>query len=149
MSLRARFNLSDHRDKQKLLESVRSLAGEHRVEITRWRPRRSDRQNRFYWPCFVQQFSDWLSAEWERGVHEDEAHSILKDRFLRVPVTTADGETVFDVAGDPVMRTRSTTELTTTEFNLYLDCCAEFLREWCKITVPDPCTYHERVEVTA
>jgi hypothetical protein len=146
VKIRAIVNCSDQRAKNLLLETVRQLEGEQRIEITQHRPRRSDRQLRWYWPGFVQPFADWLSERQGHRVTTDVAHSILKESLLREPVVTADGEQLFDHRGDPLMRTRSTRELNTVEFNEYLDRCGELLVEMEVIReMPEPRRYHERI----
>jgi hypothetical protein len=79
-------------------------------------------------------------------VTTDVAHSILKESLLREPVVTADGEQLFDHRGDPLMRTRSTRELNTVEFNEYLDRCGELLVEMEVLKeMPEPRRYRERI----
>jgi hypothetical protein len=144
MSLRAKINLSDQNAKRLLLDAIRAMSGEHRVEIVLYRPRRSDRQNKFYWPCFVEPFADWLSEQRGKQVDPQIAHEIFKQTFLRVCVGDADGVQLFDKAGEPLMRTRSTTELNTARFNEYLDQCAALLVELGALReMPEPSTYHE------
>jgi hypothetical protein len=145
VSIRARYNFSDQAEKRKLFDSISPMEGEYRVEIVRYRARRSDRQNRWYWPAFVEPFADWLSETQGQTVDPHVAHSIFKETFLRVCVTDADGAALFDAAGDPLMRTRSTTELSTTRFNQYLDECGKLMVDLRVLEeMPDPTIYHER-----
>lgn len=130
-------NLSDPKDKRLILESIRALQGPHRISWCKHRPRRSDRQNRYYWPCFVQPFADYLRQS--KPLFTDEmAHAVLKEMFLKV--TVMDENT-----GRELEYTRSTTELNTEEFNHYLDEVAKFLAEDCGFVVPEPDQYREPV----
>lgn len=117
----------------RFLNKLRVLRGRWRFEFIRYRPRRSDRQNAFYWSCFVQPFAVWL-REQGNDVTEDQAHDILKHKFLRVETR---------IGGEVVSRTRSTTELDTSGFNEYLDNCANWLAEFCGVIVPEPNEYRD------
>lgn len=127
-------DMSAPREKQMLLQQIRNLEGRHRIDITKHRPRRSDRQNRYYWPCFVTPLADYMRAQGE-AVSELDAHEILKQRFLRKAI-------IDHATGEALEFVRSTTALTTVEFNQYLDQCAAFLREM-GIEVPEPKIYYE------
>jgi hypothetical protein len=135
-------------EKQAFWKFLRTLKGRFRFVVKEYRHRRTDRQNRYYWPCFVVPFAKYLATQYGRknpSELEEYAHAILKDAHLRVPaVDTSTGVTLFNVDGDPLMRTRSTTELDTGEFNEYMDRCKDTLWELGKIEVPDPSVYHER-----
>jgi len=129
-------NLSNPREKRMLLETIRGLEGPHRVEVVKYRPRRTDRQNRYYWPCFVQPLAEFLREQGECYT-DQQAHELLKAKFLRQdvhhPLTgRCVGETV-----------RSTTDLNTSEFNEYLDQCAFWLADMFGIVVPEPDVYRE------
>ena len=137
------IDLSDAEKNRELRNIIAARRGVWRFELCRYRRRRTDRQNRFYWPCFCKLFSDWLSETQGERVHPDVAHEIFKATFLRVPVCDSNGEQLSDPQGDPLTRTRSTTELSVDEFNLYLDQCAGLLRDLCDIDVPQPNAYRE------
>lgn len=145
MSIRGKVNFSDESARRVLLDAIRSIDGVHRVEIVRWRPRRTDRQNRFYWPAFVQPFAEWIAERAGESPDEDAAHRVFKTTFLRVTQTNKHGEVMFLPSGDPMKRTRSTTELETEEFNIYLDQCGQLLVDLGVLKkMPDPDEYHER-----
>lgn len=130
-------NLSAPQEKRMLLEKIRGLEGPHRIEIVKHRKRRSDRQNRYYWPCFVQPFADFLRGQGET-ITDDEAHLLMRAKFLRQTVVNREtGEAIGQ-------RIRSTTELTTEEFNNYLELCAQWLAENFDIVVPEPDVYREQ-----
>lgn len=127
-------NMSNPPEKHQLLERLRSLQGEYRVDILRHRKRRSDRQNRYYWPCFVQVFGDFLRAQGEE-ITDDEVHTLFKAKFLRTTVVNRD---TGEVVGQKI---RSTTDLDTEEFNDYLENVAKWLAENVGIIVPPPDVY--------
>lgn len=129
--------MSDPKDKQLILTAVRNLAGRKRISWCDARPRRSDRQNRYYWPCFVQPFGDYLRGQGNEHFTDEMAHAVLKEMFLKT--TVVDSET-----GRELSFTRSTTELNTGEFNDYLDRVAQFLAEECGFVVPESDTYREQ-----
>lgn len=131
-------NMDDPKDKQLILTAVRGLRGKKRISWCEHRQRRSDRQNRYYWPCFVQPFGDYLRGQGKPHFTDEMAHAVLKEMFLKV--TEVDENT-----GREFTYTRSTTELNTEEFNHYLDEVAKFLAEDCGFVVADPDQYREQV----
>jgi hypothetical protein len=128
-------DFDDGRAKAAMLNQIRGLRGKHRVEITKHRPRRSDRQNRYYWPCFVSPFGQYMREQGEH-VTDLQCHEILKNMFLRETATNWQTGDAFDF-------TRSTADLNTHDFNAYLDACAAWLSETLGIIVPEPSDYHE------
>lgn len=139
MSVELIVDMSNPRERQLVLSKMRDLQGCWRIEMVKYRRRRTDRQNRYYWPCFVEPFSDFLKAQGE-SVSSLYAHEILKHKFLRkTAVNRETGEAIGEY-------TRSTTELSTSEFNEYLDQCAAWLLEMFGIQVPEPEVYRLRDE---
>lgn len=131
------FNNNAERDG--FVIALRRLRGRHRISIVKHRRRRTDRQNRYYWPVFVKSFGDFLREQGE-NVTDDQAHEMLKHKFLRQ--TWIDGRT-----GEALDYTRSTTALDVAEFNQYLDSVALWLADMFGIIVPSPDEYHEKEEV--
>lgn len=86
------------------LSYVKGFAGQV-VEVVVRRPRkhRSDRQNRYYWGVLIAILAEHC------GYTSEELHEALKWKFLRVE---ADG---------PLPTVRSTTSLSTVEFEEYLE----------------------------
>jgi hypothetical protein len=123
--------------KRRLWAFLKGCRGKWRITAVRWRQRRTDRQNRYYWPAFVTPFLAYLNEENGESHTKLSAHEILKGRFLRSTFIHKETGEAFDF-------TRSTTDLSTGEFNNYLDQCAAFLAEYCGIIVPEPSEYHER-----
>lgn len=116
-------NFSDEGPRRSLLMELSKLRGPHRISVCKYRKRRTDRQLRYYWPCVVQPFADFLRAQGE-NVTDDEAHEYLKLRFNgREIINPGSGEVVGTVG-------RSTGELDTSEFNDYVERCAAWLAEF-------------------
>lgn len=128
-------DFSNARTKQKTIAQIGALQGIWRIEICKYRPRRTDRQNRWYWPCFCKPFADYLRDQ-GNDIDDDGAHEILKCKFLSV--TIIDKET-----GREFEFVRSTTTLITSEFNEYLEKCARMLAKDCGIVVPEPSIFRE------
>jgi hypothetical protein len=130
-------NFDNPNERGLFLSKARDLQGMHRITVIRLKPRRSDRQNRYYWPCFVQVFGDYLRGQGET-ITDDAVHEMLKMRFLLKTVLNKEtGEVIGDYP-------QGTKHLNTSEFNEYLDKVAEWLSRVFGITVPSPDEYHER-----
>lgn len=122
-------NMDDLAAKRALLSKLGTLRGEWRIELVKYRPRRSDRQNRFYWPAIVAPLAQRMAEDDYDVTTPEQAHEILKARFLTVPVVN---KTTGEILGN---RVRSTTELTTEEFADYVDRCAAFMADYFGIVV--------------
>lgn len=128
------------REKRMILDKVRDLAGGfYRFTIVKFRPRRTDRQNRFYWPAFVQPFADYLRVG-KPQFTDEMAHEVLKRMFLEESVCDTNTGQVFTYV-------RSTTDLSTVEFNGYLDKIADLFVNELNLPAPSPELYRERAEV--
>lgn len=79
---------------------------------------RSNAQNAYYWAVPVKILAEHLGYEYE------EAHEALKWQFLR--------------KGDEVPTVRSTTKLTTEEFNDYIDRIIRWAAIEFRVVIPDP-----------
>ena len=129
------LDMGNPRKKAMLLNQIRGLEGWHRFDVVKFRRRRTDQQNRYLWVAFNEPFSDYMRAQGEALTALD-AHEILKGKFLRKTIIDRNTGEAYDVV-------HSTTELTTVEFNEYLDREAVFLGEL-GIQVPDPSIYHSQ-----
>lgn len=117
-------------ERHRLFKKLRGCRGVHRVEICRWRARRSDQQNRWYWPCIVKPLGDFLREQGEQ-VNDDHCHDMLKHKFLRCEYT--DRKT-----GEVIAYTKSTTELNTDEFSTYCEQCMAWLADVFGIVCESP-----------
>jgi hypothetical protein len=131
------LDLSNFQVKAQLLNHIRSLEGKFRIKIVKEHKRRSDQQNSYYHAVIVDLFGDWLR---ENGydLTNDDAHEMLRDRFLREDVIApATGEIIGS-------RNKSTTKLSTVEFIEYNEKCAQWMAEFCGIVVPPPDPYYKK-----
>lgn len=131
------INFNRDEERQGLWRALRRLRGTHRLEISQYRKRRSDRQNRYYWPVFCKLLSDFMREQGE-NISPDDAHEIFKHKFLR-------REIIDEKTGEVIAYTASTTKLSTVEFNEYLDQIAYWLNDMFGLVVPEPTMYHETV----
>ena len=128
------FDRADH--KAKLWQLLKSCNGLHRVTVVRYRPRRSDRANAYYWGVAIETFRTFL-AEQGQWFSPDDVHAFFKDRFLREEVVN---EQTGEVVGH---RTGSTAKLTTVEFADYLDHVFAWLNDTFGVVVPAPNEYRD------
>lgn len=98
---------------------LHSLRGEVEVIVRKWKKRRTDNQNKYYWGVVVPILCESL------GYSDEEMHEALKWRFLR------------NKEREKLPTVKSTAGLSTIEFNNYID---EIVR-WASqegIIIPDP-----------
>lgn len=138
MATELRINFDEPRERSHFNTLIRDLRGKKRITIVDDRKRRSDRQNRYYWPCFVQPFGNYL-RESKPAFTDEMAHEVFKKMFLEQSVCDDSTGQVFTYVG-------STTELNTIQFNEYLDAIADFLATECGFRPADPSVYREPVE---
>lgn len=129
------LNFDDPKVRARVANRIREMRGRYRFNVVKYRPRRSDRQNRYYWPCFVHEFGELLRSAGNE-MTDEQAHEILKHKFLR-------REAIDETTGEVMTYTESTTRLDTSEFNTYLDQCAAWLAEL-GVIVPDAAEYREK-----
>ena len=117
--------------------ALKRLRGRHRVTVCRFRDRRSDRQNRYWHPAFVEPFREAMHEQGEDMDH-DTAHYALAE--------IAVGKTWHDRKTGKTIRymEKTSSEMDTAEFNYMLDMAAKFLAETFGIPIPDPSEYHEK-----
>lgn len=111
-----------------LLETLRGKS--IKIEVSDAKPSRSSQANRYYWGVVV--FLIWKGLKdqgWE--MTREGTHEMLRVRFLSEdrPINE-DGEFVTVV--------RSTTDLSTEEFGVYLEQCVRFAAEYLNVTIPAP-----------
>jgi len=128
------INFDDPAEKRVLWDFLKTCKGRWRITACRYRRRRSDVQNRYYWGVVVRLFGDFLRDQGEQYTDED-AHEVLKAAFLRKSIVNQEtGEIICETVG-------STAKLTTGEFIEYLDKCVAWLADMFHIVVPDPNQY--------
>lgn len=121
------IDMSNTTAKSEFINSVRGLQGIYRVEIVKYRKRRSLVQNRLYWRNYATPFMEYLNDQ-GAAITKDDAHEILKARFL------AASKTIIDKNGEEkiVRYVRSSRTLDTAEFSLaFLEKVEYFLGDFC------------------
>lgn len=118
--------------KTKLRRELKRMFSGRSVEIIirEKKKHRSAQQNRYYW-LIVSMLSD------HTGFTREELHAILKKRFLST-------EKVFEDTGAVYEYIRSTTELSTVEYEEYLESVRRFAAEDFDMVIPLP---NEQIEI--
>jgi len=111
--------------KEKLFKYLKTLENVYKLEIKRDKDKRSYSQNRYYHGVVVKMLGD------ELGNFPTEMHEILKSLFLQY-------DAVIGKTGEVVRVVKSTTELTTIEFEEYLEKCRIFALTNLGIRIPLP-----------
>lgn len=105
--------------------------GRYNVEITDYN-KRSNPQNNYYWQILTDFIQPGLyDLGWREIKTKDDAHDFMREMFLKV-------KEVNEISGDERTRIKSTTELSTTEFNVYLEEIAQFAAEFLGVEIPEP-----------
>ena len=117
------------REKLGFYRTLKALKGKFNVEIKRHQKARSLNQNRYYFKFVVGEISAYT------GFTKDETHEALRMLFLRE-------DKVIKATGESIPSSRSTTELTTTEFEEYLEQIRIWALNTLEIYIPLP---HETV----
>jgi hypothetical protein len=115
------LNLDHEPTRRTLMNKISLARGPHRVTVVRWKPRRSDGQNRLYWVSIVHPFGEFL-REHGNEYTDDEAHEMLKHKFLKRSAANP-------ATGEELEFTATTTKLTTEDFSEYLEQCSAWLAE--------------------
>ncbi len=126
------INFDDQHERNRFIEAAHKMRGKKRVAIVNYRPRRSDMQNMYYWPCIIVPFKNWLKEQGHESVTEDVAHEMLKTKFLKKELID---EKTGEVVGEYV---QSTATMDFVDFWDYVEQCVRFLGEFCDIYVPPP-----------
>ncbi len=125
------INFEDHRQVAQLTAGLRQMKGRWRIDFTKYRKRRTDPQNRYYYGVIVKEFHRFLRDQGETYTR-DRAHRILAAKFLREQETDP-------ITGKPLVETvRSTADLNVEEFGEYIELCIAWLADFFGIVVPPP-----------
>lgn len=99
--------------------------------------RRSPAQNGYYYGVVVGMIQNAIKDEWGELLTKDEAHELLKQNCnWKEVVNTATGESV--------KLAQSTANLSTMEFEEYLEKCRRFAEEYLNVRIPLP---NEQTEI--
>lgn len=96
-----------------------SLRGEVEMIVRKWKKKRTDNQNRYYWGVIVPLLCDSL------GYYDEEMHEALKWKFLR------------NKEREKLPTVKSTVSLSTIEFKNYIERIITWAAEQ-GIIIPDP-----------
>jgi hypothetical protein len=110
-------------DPEKFRAWLSSLHGDVQITVERRKHQRGHKQNAYYWGVVVK-----LVAE-EIGILPEEAHDMMKERFLKVPV---------EHNGKRLAYVRSTTSLDTQEFGEYVEAAKRWASQELGIYIPEP-----------
>ena len=104
--------------------------------IIRLAGKRSSPQNRYYWGAMLPIVKDGLKGV---GIEmsKEQTHELLKYKFLKREFVTSDGDILQSIG--------STTELSTKEFNEYIESIQIWSAEYLNVNIPDP---NEQTEIT-
>lgn len=122
------IDMDDAALKRRFLSWVGALRGVYEVRVEPRRDTRTLKQNAYWHAAVVAPFAQFLRDQQFSLSSHDDAHELLKEKFLRVPVADANGEVVGHV-------TKSTTKLTPEEFSQLVDAAAEWLERMFGIVV--------------
>ncbi len=119
-------------DKRKLWAAMKHLKGKQRVEICRYRPRRSDKANAYYWSCVMPAAAQGLTESQGETFDCETAHEFFKSLFLSRPVVNkATGELIANIVG-------SSAVLDTARFTEYVEQVRTWCAEYLGVLIPDP-----------
>lgn len=125
-------DFNDERQRRRVVEGLSSMRGKWRIEIKRYRKRRSDAQNAYYWGVLVSEIRSGLEEVWGERLSADEVHEYLKSMFLTKPI-------VDRRSGDLVgTRPGSTAKLDVNEFVEFVDKVIIWAAEYLSVDVPTP-----------
>lgn len=97
--------------------------------------KRSNLQNAYYWSAVIPIVKEGLK---DLGIDmsKEQTHELLKYKFLKREFITNDGDILQSIA--------STTELSTKEFNEYIEFIQIWSAEYINVNIPDP---NEQTEI--
>jgi hypothetical protein len=123
------IDFDDTSRKRNFMNWIGRLKGLYELRIEPRRDIRTTAQNRLWWSQVVEPFYEFLKDQDYEIVDPEQAHSLLKEKFLRVPVVNkGTGEEIG-------WRTRSTTELTVEEFSDLVERSTVWLAEMFGVVV--------------
>ena len=120
------------KNRELLSDVIKSLEGKDIViTIEKKKRKRSNPQNAYYWSVVLPMMQTGFYNNLGEHVGIQEAHEFLKGRFLF-------REVVNQELGEVIKLSKSTTELSTIEWETYMDQIRAFATEFLNITIPLP-----------
>jgi len=106
------------------------------IIIRKKRKRRSLSQNAYLFSTVYPYIQDGIKESWGYPLSKDEVHSLMKQYFCYK-------EIVNPTTGEVTKIPDHTSELSTTDFMLYITQLQEFAKEFLGVTIPEPNTQQE------
>ena len=115
-------------------DALRMLSGKAvTITIERKRRSRSIQQNRYYWGVIIEMiYRQLLDDGWE--ITKEDVHELMKVKY-------GAKELFNEATGEVMQTTRSTTDMSTTEFETYNENCKRWAAETIGLNIPDPNQY--------
>jgi hypothetical protein len=120
------------RNRNTVLEAIKSFNGSDVViTIDKVKKKRSNNQNAFYWGVLIPLMQQGAKDTWGESWSVDKAHKHLSKLFVF-------HESVNQKTGEITQTPKSTTELTTTDWEVYVTEIRIYLLENFDIDAPEP-----------
>lgn len=114
------------------LRSVAQIPdGRVKLTVERTYNKRSTPQNAYYWGVLIAEFKEGYYDRLGEIISPDDAHGVLKLKCNSIEIVNEESGEVMNVP-------KSTTEMTTIQFEEYMEQCRRFIKEWFGRTVPMP-----------
>jgi hypothetical protein len=105
--------------------------GKYKMELSSYKIR-SLSQNNYYWQMIENYIQPGLyDLGWRDIKSKEAAHDFVRELFLKIKI-------INEQTGEEMERIKSTTELTTTQFNEYLEEIWQWAAEYLLISIPAP-----------
>lgn len=120
------------RNRNLVLTAIKSFEGKEVViTIDRLKKKRSNNQNAFYWGCLVPLMQQGAKDLWGEVWSIDKAHKHLSNKFVF-------HESINQSTGEITQTPKSTTELTTTGWEIFMTEIRIYLLQDFDIDAPEP-----------
>lgn len=94
------------------------------VTVKRWRPQRTNPQNKWYWSVIVGMIADYMGED-----DPEVVHNLLRQKFLY---------RIVEIGGEKEKALISTPTLTTAEFSEYCEKIRRWSAQFLSLYIPDP-----------
>jgi hypothetical protein len=118
---------------KKLIRHAFEVLKDGRYEVTiQSKNNRSDQQNKYYWSGLIPAVKEGLKEIGYREITTaEQTHELMKFMFLKKQIVNENTGEVLETIG-------STTKLSTTEFNEYIDRISQFAAEFLGVEIMPP-----------
>ncbi|QQV91467.1 NinB [Tenacibaculum phage Gundel_1] len=115
-----------------IIDIIKAYEG-HTIDITfkKRSNKRSNKQNKYYWSVIIPIFNNCIKVEWDEIWSLEETHNFLKSNCNYEELVNED-------TGEIIRRTKSTTENSTTDQELYHKQCRRLADEFFNTEIPLP-----------